>query len=318
MTTVALVGSRGLAPALCHLLGNNEHQIALWQPEQLGPSTLAEQHDHVENVELSALSDLPVIISCVPLTALREVGQQLGSVVSGRHIIVHCARAIEPGTYSTASTILKEVTPTHRFGFLTGPIHESDLIAGLLGAGIVASPFPEIHDIFEQLIVAPTFRLYRNHDILGAEYAASYARVMAYVLGVARGMRQGPSIQSTIFARGLAEMSKFVKAQGGKAQTVFGMSGTGTLYAELQGEGSLEHQLGQQTSEQGAFNLESLLAEHGLPAREFHDLVENLFLSLGGRGGAGHILTAAHAMVVQSIPALDVAKMLMALPVLED
>lgn len=318
MTTVALVGSRGLAPALCHLLGNNGHQIAFWQPEQLGPCTLMDQHDHVQRVKLDALAGLPVIISCVPLTALREVGQQLGTVISGRHIIVHCARAIEPDSFSTASTLLKEVTPTHRFGFLTGPIRESDVIAGLLGAGIVASPFPEIHDIFEQLIVTPTFRLYRNHDILGAEYAASYARVMAYVLGVARGMRQGLSIQSTIFARGLAEMSKFVEAQGGKAQTVFGMSGTGTLYAELQGEGSLEHQLGQKTSEQGAFKLASLQAEYGLSAQEFHDLVQNLFLSLNRRGGAGHILTAAHAMVVQSIPALDVAKMLMALPVLED
>lgn len=318
MTTVALVGSRGLAPALCHLLTQKNHKVLWWQPDVLGDATLDLDHDAVERVELDVLADTPVIIFCVPLEHVRSVGLQIGSVISGRHVVVHCTRSLESDTFVTTSSILRDLTPTHRFGFLTGPVRQKDVEKGLLGAGIVASAFPEIHEIFEELLVSPSFRLYRNHDILGAELAASYARVLAFVLGVAQGMKQGPSIQSTIFARGLAEMSKFVGVMGGKPETVFGMSGTGTLYAELQSPGSLGFQLGLETSARGMFDVAHMVETFGVAAEEFCMLISTLTAAMARHNAGGHILLGAHAMVVDKLPTMEAAASLMSLPVLED
>src|SRR5690554_4938848 len=129
---IGLVGRGDRFEVLAYLLRN--HTISFWPGDEATSSDedAAELPAHIERVELEALKETPLIFLCLPIHRLRPAGNQLGKVLSGRHILVHTTRNLEVSTLYTPSRILAEETPTLRCGFLTGPFDATDALAGRL------------------------------------------------------------------------------------------------------------------------------------------------------------------------------------------
>lgn len=314
MTRVGLVGEGERFEAFVRLLARTKTEISLWQPggaQSDLPST-------VERVEPEALAENSLIFLSLPMHEVREVARLLGDHLTGRHAIVHLCRNLEFATLKTTSDILIEETPTHRFGFLSGPMRREDIEAGLPAAGVCATGFPEVQDYVEEVLVSEGFRLYRSQDRVGAEVAAAYSRIIALASGVAHELGLGASLQSILFARGLAEMARFVVYRGGFERTTFGMAGTGNLYADTIAPGSLDFRIGVEATRAGRLDRAAVAADHGSYGRDLLNLVDSLTGELAHAGLDLHILETCHLLVSGELSPTDAVGHLMRLPTLAE
>jgi glycerol-3-phosphate dehydrogenase (NAD(P)+) len=133
---------------------------------------------------------------------------------------------------------------------------------------------------------------------------------------VATAMQQGPSLEAMLFARGLAETSRFVARHGGQERTTFGMSGSGNLFADVSAPGSRDLQIGQAIVQQAAgLTPPPGLLEH---APELATLTTTLAASARARRIEAPILFAAAALMTGKLTSQQAAESLMNLPVLDE
>jgi glycerol-3-phosphate dehydrogenase (NAD(P)+) len=319
---VGLVGRGARFQSLLALLQRTNTPMKIWRPDVVPTDTYEDSEEHVpegvEQVEAYDLREVPLIFLSVPMAHVRSVARTLGDQLSGRHAIVHLCRNFEHATLKTVSQVLEEETPTRRFGFLTGPMRPEDVTVGLPAAGVCATHFPEVQDTVEDTLVGPGFRLYRSSDLVGAEIAAAYSRVIALGAGVASQMGVGGSLMSTLHARGLAEMGRFVVYRGGYERTTFGMAGSANLHADTSYEGSIDFQIGAEALKRNEIDADQIAEQWGSRGRDLLSLVSALGRELEFAGLDLHILTTCQKMIAGEFKPADALAYLMALPTLSD
>lgn len=289
---VALIGSGDRFDALHALLQTNGHKIVNvrlpGQPKR-APAGM-------KRIELDGLRETPLVLIASPLNGLRHVAREIGDVLTPRHAVIHACENLENNTLLTASQLLVEELPTRRIGFVTGPMHADDVRKELPASGICASRFPEVCELAEGALVNTRFRLYRTGDLVGAEHTSAYARVIAMATGVADEMNLGASVRATLFARGLAEVSRWVTSRGGEASTAFGIAGAANLYLDTSERGSTDYQIGRFAMREGAFDPAKIEAQFGASGLDLLKLVNVLWGGIQGTKIESHILHACHAM----------------------
>lgn len=173
---------------------------------------------------------------------IRETANALGDSISGRHAIVHLVHDLEPGSGQTISRLIEAETSTHRVGFLSGPMRSVDVLSDRPTSGVVASPLSEVRGVVADLLTGPTFRIYTNDDLRGAELSAAYVRVMAFSMGITHAADLGDSVRATLFARGVAETDRFARHCG--ATRSHGLAGTANLFLDSTLPGSEDFRAG--------------------------------------------------------------------------
>ncbi len=313
---VGLVGDGDRFDALVALLGQTNTETVLWNYKRQRKKDLP---DGVESVPLKEFRDIPLIFVSVTMDEVRDVARSLGDHTTGRHAVVHLCRNLEHKSLKTVSQVLHEEMPTHRYAFLTGPMLREDVLKGLPASGVCATTYDEIMDYVKEVLVSSSFRLYRNHDIRGAELAAAYCRVIAMAAGVASELHLGMSIQSTLFSRGLAEMGRFVAYRGGLERTTFGLSGCANLFIDSAAPGSPDFQIGAEAMKKNIFDHNAVIKKFGTRGKDMMDLVESLAVVLEEQKSLDlHLLETCHLMVSGKMGPAEALIHLMSLPVLND
>jgi glycerol-3-phosphate dehydrogenase (NAD(P)+) len=316
MATVGLVGTGFHFEILLRLLDATSTRVLLWQPD--GVEDHAEDlPEHVELISRERLADVPLIFFSVPIDVCRPIARELGDVMNGRQVVVHMSRSLEPLSLKSVSTILQEETPTHRFGFVTGPVLLEDVKDAHPSSAVCASRFPEVHDLVEECLMSQLFRIYRTMDITGAELCAAYGRIIALISGLADALGMGTSLQSTLFARGVAEMARFVVFREGFERTAFGLAGVGNLHADTHGGGSPAFAMGKFIARYKGKNLAAALQkEFGWRGQDMLSLIEGLVDTATTAGLDVHLLMGAHAVVSGKLKVGQAVEQLMDLPAL--
>lgn len=314
MKRVGLVGTGPRSEIVAHLLDRSGTEIHLWSDRSI-PDAFPDTTRAVEMVDLTEAS---LIFVCLPLHRLRDTVRDLGAKLDGRHVLVHTTRSHEYSTLTPISTVFEEETPTRRFGFVTGPMRRHDVLEDRGASAVCASPFPEVVDMVEEALTSRKFRVYRNEDLVGAEAAASYARVIALAYGMGAELGLGDSILATLFARGLDEMSKFVTYQGGYENTTFGLAGAGNLHADTTGEGNVDFDIGRRYVAAGAPKLEKFRDELDVIEDELFDFLRSLVAQAKRGHLEYHILHALERALFQEKGVETAFDWLMELPNLSE
>ncbi len=161
-------------------------------------------------------------------------------------------------------------------------------------------------------MAGPAFRVYRSTDLQGAEISAIYARVIAFCIGIA--FELGDSVQSMVFARGLAEASQLISALKGDLRTAFGLSGMANLHLAIGKNPSLDVQLGQNMTAKKQKKSAAAKAHF----KNFQSLVFDLKCASDNAGHTSHILNAADALVQKKMTPEQAMAALMSLPMQND
>ncbi|MEF0943255.1 NAD(P)H-dependent glycerol-3-phosphate dehydrogenase [Rhizobium sp. BR 362] len=181
------------------------------------------------SAEPDAVSDASIVLFAMPSQAQADAARQYGPYLAEDAVVVTCAKGIDKVSGDLLTDMLERELPHHTIAVLSGPGFATDIAKGLPTAMAIAAGDMAVAERLAQAISGPTFRLYASDDRVGVQLGGALKNVLAIACGIVEGRGIGDSARAALISRGLAEMSRFVVAKGGKAETVRGLSGLGDL-----------------------------------------------------------------------------------------
>ena len=240
---IAVVGSGAFGTALASVIaltGRNSAILVGRDPALIEDLKSERLHDAVlpgiplpETLELSAeadaIGDAGIVLFAMPSQAQADAARQYGPYLAKDAVVVTCAKGIERTTGALLTDMLERELPDHLVGVLSGPGFAADIAKGLPTAMAIAAADMQVAERLAQAISGRTFRLYASADRIGVQLGGALKNVLAIACGIVEGAGIGDSARAALIARGLAEMSRFIVAKGGNADTARGLSGLGDL-----------------------------------------------------------------------------------------
>ncbi len=181
------------------------------------------------SAEADSISSADIVLFAMPSQAQADAARHYGPYLGKDAIIVTCAKGIDKVSGDLLTDMLERELPQHAIAVLSGPGFAADIAKGLPTAMAIAAADMAVAERLAQAISGPTFRLYASDDRIGVQLGGALKNVLAIACGIVEGRGIGDSARAALISRGLAEMSRFVAAKGGKAETVRGLSGLGDL-----------------------------------------------------------------------------------------
>ncbi|MBO3762486.1 NAD(P)H-dependent glycerol-3-phosphate dehydrogenase [Ciceribacter sp. L1K22] len=179
--------------------------------------------------EPDVLQQADIVLMAVPSQAHADAALQYGPYFSPKASIVTCAKGIDRTSTRLLTEVLEQAVPNHDIAVLSGPGFATDIAKGLPTAMVLAATDLGKAEYLARMLSSRTFRLYASPDRVGAQLGGALKNVLAIACGIVEGKGLGESARAALIARGLAEMSRFVAAKGGRPETVAGLSGLGDL-----------------------------------------------------------------------------------------
>lgn len=238
---LAVLGGGSWGATLAAHLARNGNAVALWCHDQRELATLAEKRHPPGVPELrlpemiltasmaDALRGTDAIFYVVPAQACAAVGRQVAAVADRARVHVLASKGIDLQTLRPLSDVLADSLPGETIGVVSGPCIAREVAQGIPTSVVVACADGVLAHRVQHAMASATFRVYRQDDVLGVEYAGACKNVIAIAAGVCDGLGFGANSKSALLTRGLAEMRRFVTAFGGNDQTIGGLAGLGDL-----------------------------------------------------------------------------------------
>jgi glycerol-3-phosphate dehydrogenase (NAD(P)+) len=125
--------------------------------------------------------------------------------------------------------IIAECAPNAVPAILSGPSFAADVARGLPTAVTIAAADADVVESLAQAMNSGTFRPYHSTDVRGVEVGGAVKNVLAIASGIVTGRGLGASASAALTTRGFAELVRFGRAFGARAETMTGLSGLGDL-----------------------------------------------------------------------------------------
>ena len=256
---VAVLGAGSWGTALALHLGRIGHRVALWaRDEQLvaevagtgiNSSYLADVRLPDTVVARSSLAEAVggagFVVLAVPSHGLRTVIQNAAPHLDRRAILISTAKGLEAGSLARMSQVLAEETgQAMPIVVLSGPSFAAEVARGLPTAILAASSSAAAATAVQEQFRGPAFRLYASDDVTGVEIGGALKNVIAIAAGVVDGTGLGHNAMAALITRGLAEISRLACAEGGRRDTLAGLSGLGDLVLTCTGDLSRNRHVG--------------------------------------------------------------------------
>jgi glycerol-3-phosphate dehydrogenase (NAD(P)+) len=181
------------------------------------------------SIDPTVLEAADIVLFAMPSQAQREAARSLFGFIRPGTDVVICAKGMERSSGRLLTDVVAEELHLHNVAVLSGPGFASDIAKGLPTAMAIAAETNERAAYLAEALSSPTFRLYPSGDRIGVQLGGALKNVLAIACGIVEGAKLGDSARAALISRGLAEMSRFIAARGGDAETVRGLSGLGDL-----------------------------------------------------------------------------------------
>lgn len=253
----AVVGAGAWGTALADRLARNEHDVVLWAYEpdvalsinsshinrflpeaQLAPSLVATSDMQ------AAVGGASIIVMVAPSHVTRATAEAAQPYASRDALIVVGSKGIEQYTLARMTAVVEDVFERGPAVALSGPSFAAEVAAGQPTAVVAACSERDPATRVQQLFHAPSFRVYTQHDVIGAELGGAVKNVMAVATGICEGLDLGFNARAALITRGLAEMTRLGTALGAEPETFAGLAGMGDLVLTCTGQLSRNRALG--------------------------------------------------------------------------
>ena len=254
----AVLGAGSWGTALAVHLARAHHAVALWGRD---PVLIRELQTHGVNERYLAGIELPpgvaptacleeavsaaqFVVVAVPSHGFRAVVREAAPLLTAAAVIVSATKGLEVESQLRMSQVIEAETGRGRTVVLSGPSFALELARGLPTAGLAASVDSSAAAAVQEHFRGPALSLYISDDVAGVELGGAMKNVIAIAAGVVEGLALGHNALAALITRGLAEMSRLACAEGGRRDTLAGLSGLGDLVLTCTGELSRNRRLG--------------------------------------------------------------------------
>ncbi len=256
--TIAILGAGSWGTALAVHLGRVGHDVRLWgrdaafveemerlraNPRYLTDVQLPESAITTASLE-EATAGATIVVVAVPSHGFRAVLEQAAPFISRGAILVSAAKGLETTSLARMSQILEETAGGRPIVVLSGPSFAAEVVRGLPTAVLAASADTDAASRVQESFRGPAFRLYVTDDVPGVEIGGALKNVIAIAAGAVDGLGLGRNAMAALITRGLAEISRLACAEGGRRETLAGLSGLGDLVLTCTGDLSRNRRVG--------------------------------------------------------------------------
>ena len=233
---------------------NSEHTNHTYLPSTTLPRRLRATADLEE-----AVGSADVLVVGVPSKGFRATLEEARQWVRPWIPVVSLTKGIESGSLLRMTQVIEELLPGHPAEALSGPNLAREIMAGQAAASVVATKDLSVATALQQVLQHKLFRVYRNHDVIGAEVGGALKNVVAIAAGIGEGLGVGDNTRAAVMTRGLAELTRLGVAMGAEQQTLAGLAGMGDLVATCMSPYSRNRTVGEMLGR--GKHLEEILAE---------------------------------------------------------
>ncbi len=309
MSGITVLGAGSWGTALAIHLARSGRPVTLWARDAALVDELARSRmnaSYLPGLVLPAAvtpeSSLPEAVSeadfavlAVPSHALRDVIRAAAPHLRSTAVLVSAAKGLEAGSLDRMSRVIREETGGRlQVVVLSGPSFASEVARGLPAAVLAASTDAVAAARVQEQFRGPGLRLYVSDDVAGVEIGGALKNVIAIAAGAVEGLGLGHNAMAALITRGLTEISRLACAEGGRRDTLAGLSGLGDLVLTCTGGLSRNRHVGLELGR--GRSLEEIL-------KGLHTVAEGVrttaaALELGARHGIELPITAQMAAVL--------------------
>jgi glycerol-3-phosphate dehydrogenase (NAD(P)+) len=261
---LAILGAGSWGTALAIEFARSGHDVVLWGRDDGVARTIAKSRRHPKRLEGHAIpasvrvtSDIAeavdvspgqdrAIFLTVPCVALPALVDFLPARPDAPLGVVNTSKGIEPETLRRMSEIVLGRFSKARVAALSGPTFAEGVARGDPSAAVVASRDGDWAATLQRELSSSGLRLYRSDDLAGVELAGALKNVVAIAAGIVSGLGFGPNTLAALVTRGLTEIGRIVRGNGGQDRTVHGLAGVGDLMLTCTGQQSRNRFVGEQ------------------------------------------------------------------------
>jgi glycerol-3-phosphate dehydrogenase (NAD(P)+) len=306
----SVLGAGSWGTALAMHLGRIGHDVTLWARD---PALALEIERTRHNPRYLAGHELPASVRCMsevqaaierasfvvfalPSHGLRAVARTAAPWLAPDVVLVSAVKGLESESLERMSRVLaQETLDTVPVVVLSGPSFAAEVARGLPTAVLAASTNPAAAESVQQTFRGPALRLYASDDVVGVEIGGALKNVIAIAAGVVEGTGLGHNAMAALITRGLVEISRLAMAEGGRRDTLAGLSGLGDLVLTCTGSLSRNRHVGVELGR--GRRLDDVLEEMRMVAEGVR--TTGAALSLGARHGIELPITAQMSAVLE-------------------
>ncbi len=194
-----------------------------------------------------ALQGRDVIFSIVPSQFVRATWKNAAKSISKASLVCSLSKGIEVESLMRMSEIIEQECPAakNKVVIVSGPSHAEEVAMDVPTAVVASSPDKVLAERTQRMLTAPTFRVYTQPDVVGAEVCGSLKNVFAIACGACDGLGLGDNTKSALITRGLSEMARLGEKIGASHETFFGLTGMGDLVVTCFSQHSRNRLLGE-------------------------------------------------------------------------
>lgn len=282
---LAILGGGSWGTALAILWARHKHEVHLWARNPADVAAFTQAGANTKYLPeapfpeaLTVVGDLEqtirahdLLVLSIPLQAYRPFLQQVQPWLNARHRMILTSKGIELGTGMLPQEIVEDVLGaewSQRAYTLSGPSFAKEVAADKPTTVVLAGPEDDALAALQEALTTPSFRLYRNHDVMGVEICGALKNVIAIASGMVRGLDLGNNTMAGLITRGLHEISRYGVRLGAERETFAGLAGMGDLILTCTGGLSRNLRVGMGLA--SGKPLEQVLQELGMVAEGVH------------------------------------------------
>ncbi|GJD49128.1 Glycerol-3-phosphate dehydrogenase [NAD(P)+] [Methylobacterium crusticola] len=240
---LAVIGGGAWGTALANAAGAAAPRpVVLWMRDPEAAADMARTRENARHLpgvplhpgirptaEAALLGAAEAVLVVTPAQTLRGVLAALRPHLRPGAPLVLCAKGIERGTDAFLTDVAAQAAPGAPVAVLSGPSFAADVARGLPTAVTLACVQGALAADLAAALSGPSFRVYHGTDPRGVEIGGAAKNVLAIACGAAIGRGLGESARAALVARSFAELMRFARACGARAETLMGLSGLGDL-----------------------------------------------------------------------------------------
>ncbi len=230
-----------------------------------------------------AIEGADYIVLSVPSHVVRSMCKLLKGKISKNIPIISIAKGIEEDSDKRLSLVIEEELD-NPVVVLSGPSHAEEVSMKLPTTIVSTSKDMKYATDVQDLFMNSYFRIYTNDDIIGVEIGGAVKNIIALAAGVIDGLGYGDNTKAALLTRGMKEISRVGIALGGKAETLYGLTGMGDLIVTCTSMHSRNRRAGLLIGK--GMNVDEALKEVGMvvegvkACKAFYQLKEKINISM--------------------------------------
>ncbi|MDF1479361.1 NAD(P)-dependent glycerol-3-phosphate dehydrogenase [Leifsonia sp. H3M29-4] len=247
MTRVAVLGAGSWGTTFSKILADGGNDVVLWarRAELAREITQSKRNsDYLPGINLprglwasaklhEVLDGAEQVYFSVPSQSLRENLRIVRELIPDGVPVISLMKGVEKGTGSRMSEVIRAELgiDASRIAVASGPNLALEIAKEQPTAAVISSESIETATAVAMTATNRYFRSFVNTDVIGTEFGGVLKNLIAVAIGIVDGVGYGENTKASIITRGLAEMTDFAVAYGGRAETLAGLAGLGDLIA---------------------------------------------------------------------------------------